>query len=281
MNITKFISISLLLASFSVFSGHSQEKAKYKSAYQFDYLCDTIKMEYFRPETYIVQIGDNITKGFTYQKFYLDSLMTHNPKLHSELFKISVKESIETMRKTGDISHVRNNSFTYGSFASDLYKDYKKNEIYVRDNISTYSFLYKDELKPQDWEILSDTATILGYACQKAQCHYRGRDWEAWFTTEIPISEGPWKFYGLPGLITKLHDRKKHYSFELIGFQEVNETIETKISKNIQKIDRKDFLRAKMGDKANQITQADLAKLGINSSGSSQRQYDYIELDYK
>ncbi|MDR1369104.1 MAG: GLPGLI family protein, partial [Dysgonamonadaceae bacterium] len=131
------------------------------------------------------------------------------------------------------------------------------------------------------WEILSDTATILGYACQKAQCHYRGRDWEAWFTTEIPISEGPWKFYGLPGLITKLNDRKKHYSFVLTGFQEVNETIETKISKNIQKIDRKDFLRAKMGDKAKQITQADLAKIGINSSGSSQCQYDDIELDYK
>ncbi|MDR1161618.1 MAG: GLPGLI family protein [Tannerellaceae bacterium] len=200
-------------------SGYGREKSHYKCAYQFDFLSDTVSMGYFRQEIYIVQIGDKLTKGFTYQRFYLDSLEKQSPDLFWTLFNTTLEKAMGEMRRTGDASYMNNNSFHPGYFQSDLYKDYKKKEIRVRDNISIQSFTYKDELTPQNWEILSDTATILGYGCQKAQCHWRGRDWEAWFTTEIPLSEGPWKFYGLPGLITKLHDTAKHYSFELIGFR--------------------------------------------------------------
>lgn len=220
-------------------------------------------MEYFRPEIYIVQIGDGITKGFTYQKFYLDSLKTNAPDLYKQLFNASVKESIETMRKTGDVSHVRNGAFHNGSFASDVYKDYKKNEIRVKDNISIYSFMFTDELLPQNWEIQDGITTILGYASQKAICHYRGRDWIAWFTPEVPISEGLWKFYGLPGLITKIHDTKKHYSFELTGFQKIEENIDTHIPRTVQKTTRKEFIRSKMGLTEARINENEMARVGF------------------
>ena len=281
MKILKLAVCFIFAIVLSGYSCYSQEKSRYKCAYQFDILSDTLSGEYFRQEIYIVQIGDRLTKGFTYQRFYLDSLQKASPELYRALFNASVKESIEAMRRTGDISHVRNNSFTFGAFPSDLYKDYKKNEIRVRDNISTHYFIYTDELKPQEWEILSDTATILGYHCQKAQCHYRGRDYEAWFTPEIPISEGPWKFYGLPGLITKLHDIHKHYSFELIGFQEINEPIDTKVSRDTKKIERKEFIRTKFGDKGRIISNADMAKVGLQNDQPVIYHYDFIERDYK
>lgn len=281
MNTPKFILISAMCFVLCTI-GYTQERAQYKCTYQFDFLRDTLSLEYFRQETYVVQIGENITKGFTYQKFYLDSLITHNPSLHRELFNKSVKESIETMRRTGSLESVRNNEFNNGGFASDLYKDYKKGEIRVADKISIHPFIFKDELKPQDWEILSDTLTILGYRCQKATCHFRGRDYEAWFTTEIPISEGPWKFYGLPGLITKLHDTAKHYSFELTGFQEVNEIITTKISKDYIKVDRIEFIKAKTGEKGQKMAEADMTNVGISNSGEKKvSHYDYIERDYR
>ncbi|MDR2145997.1 MAG: GLPGLI family protein [Tannerella sp.] len=271
----------ILAASFSGFPGYGQEKSRYKCAYQFDFLKDTVKMTYFRQEIYIVQIGENITKGFTYHKFYLDSFRKQSPDLYRQQFTASVKESIEAMRRTGDLSHVQNNFFTYGGFPSDLYKDYRKKEIRVRDHISIYPIVYKDELKPQDWEILNDTATILGYHCQKARCTWRGRDWTAWFTAEIPVSEGPWKFYGLPGLITKLHDAKKHYSFELTGFQEIAEPIDTKLPKKTQKIERKEFIRTAYGAKGEMINRTEAAKVGISNDEPVQWNYDYIERDYK
>lgn len=263
-------------------SVHTQEKARYKCAYRLEFLKDTLAFEYFRPEIYVVQIGDKITKGFTYRKFYLDSLKTHAPDLYRKLFNSSVKESIEAMRSTGDISHVRKNPFHHGAFASDLYKDYGRNEIRVKDNINIYSFVYTDELHPQNWDIQHDTTTILGYVSQKATCHYRGRDWIAWFTLEIPISEGPWKFYGLPGLITEIHDTKKQYCFELTGFQKVEENIEINIPRTVQKIERKKFIKSKMRKTAESITESEMVRVGLSSkSNSKTKRYDYIELDYK
>jgi len=281
MNIFKSVLCFIFGRFLSCYSCYSQEKSHYKCAYQFDILSDTIKKEYFRQEVYIVQIGNNLTKGFTYQKFYLDSLQKSSPELYRKLFNASVEASIMEMRRTVDLSSIHNNEFHFGAFPSDLYKDYKKNEILVRDNISIHNFIYKDELKPQDWEILSDTTTILGYHCQKAQCQWRGRNWVAWFTPEIPINEGPWKFYGLPGLIAKLHDTENHYSFVLIGFQTSEEPIDTKIPKGTQKIDRKEFLRTKFGEKENMISNAEMAKVGLSNSEPIKQNYDYIERDYK
>lgn len=281
MNILKFIFV-VFFPFYSIQTGYSQEKSHFKCAYKLDYVRDTMELKYFRQETYIVQIGDKMTKGFTYQKYYNDSLKTNAPHLYKKLFKASMEESIEAMRRTGDISHANNNAFSSGAFASDVYKDYTKNEIRVRDNISTHSFVYTDELKSQDWAILNETSTISGYASQKAICHFRGRDWVAWFAPEIPLSEGPWKFFGLPGLITKIHDSKNHYSFELIGFQKVEEIIDAKIPRTAQKVDRKEFIRAKMGAKGATISESDMVQVGLSSSGSQQKKlYDYIERDYK
>jgi GLPGLI family protein len=281
MNPTKSVLYIILALLLSGNSGYARKKSHYKCAYRFDFLRDTLAKEYFRQEIYIVQIGDGLTKGFTYQKFYLDSLKKHSPDLFWNLFNTTLEKAMGEMRRTGDVSYMNNNSFHPGAFQSDLYKDYKKKEIRVRDNISIQSFTYKDELTPQDWEIVSDTATILGYYCQKAQCRWRGRDWEAWFTTEIPLSEGPWKFYGLPGLITRLHDTEKHYSFELIGFQEIEEPIDTQIPKDSRKIERKEFIETSFGKKGEMMGQTELAKVGIINSEPVRPNYDYIERDYK
>ena len=62
-------------------------------------------------------------------------------------------------------------------------------------------------------------AVILGYRCQKATCHFRGRDFIAWFAPAIPVKRGPWKFGGLPGLILKVQDKDGLYTFEAIGIE--------------------------------------------------------------
>ncbi|QOW09853.1 GLPGLI family protein [Kaistella flava (ex Peng et al. 2021)] len=68
-----------------------------------------------------------------------------------------------------------------------------------------------DQLK---WKILPETTVIANFNCQKAEVEYGGRNWFAWFTKEIPVSEGPYCFHGLPGLILQIQDDQEDYLFK-------------------------------------------------------------------
>lgn len=74
------------------------------------------------------------------------------------------------------------------------------------DRLATSNFRCEEKNEKPVWTLLPDTATILTYHCWKATGHFRGRSYTAWFTMEIPVSEGPWKLCGLPGLIIKAED---------------------------------------------------------------------------
>ncbi|WP_370897229.1 GLPGLI family protein [Chryseobacterium gossypii] len=71
------------------------------------------------------------------------------------------------------------------------------------------------------WEIQSDKEKIGEYHVQKAETDFAGRKWIAWFTTDIPIQDGPYKFHGLPGLIIKIEDTGKNHSYELVGIKNI------------------------------------------------------------
>ncbi len=65
------------------------------------------------------------------------------------------------------------------------------------------------------WTISPETDTLLGLKCRKASTEYGGREYTAWFTSEIPISDGPYTFQGLPGLILKVADKDLWYEFKV------------------------------------------------------------------
>lgn len=65
----------------------------------------------------------------------------------------------------------------------------------------------------QQWHIEDGDTTICGYSCGKAWTDIGGRRWTAWFTADIPVSDGPWKLRGLPGLILKAVESDGIYSF--------------------------------------------------------------------
>ncbi len=56
------------------------------------------------------------------------------------------------------------------------------------------------------WNLHNETKKIGNFRCQKATITFRGRHYTAWFTNEIPVRYGPWKFQGLSGLILEVYD---------------------------------------------------------------------------
>lgn len=109
------------------------------------------------------------------------------------------------------------------------FMDIKKDSMYSRD----IGFNYVAEKTPKiEWEIQNEKKKIGSYICTKATTTFRGRDFIAWFTTEIPLPFGPWKLHGLPGLILEAHDPKKEIYFYFKNLKYPTET-NTGISKPI------------------------------------------------
>lgn len=67
-------------------------------------------------------------------------------------------------------------------------------------------FLIEDIKNKINWKIGKEKKIIVGYTCYKASGEFRGRKYIVWFTSEIPVSLGPWKLDGLPGLILNVED---------------------------------------------------------------------------
>ena len=64
-------------------------------------------------------------------------------------------------------------------------------------------------------EVSKSEKKINNYLCKNAQTYFRGRVYEVWYTEELPISLGPWKFNGLPGLILSAYDKEGVYKWEV------------------------------------------------------------------
>ena len=173
-----------------------------------------------------------------------------------------------------------------------VYKDRDKGKLTYTDKIMMERFRYEEDLEPQKWEVLEETKEILGYECQKAVCDFRGRRYEAWFTWELPVSEGPWKFTGLPGLIMNVADTEGHYSFEIAGISKVEDLPINYADLQYHKTRRKDFLKTMHKYQANPIEYMQNnsgAKVTVSTPDGSPvslsdinfMKYDFMERDYR
>lgn len=89
-----------------------------------------------------------------------------------------------------------------------------------------YELFEYQEPMGQDWEFVEGDTVILEHPCHKAVCQYHGRTWTAFYATDLPISDGPWKLCGLPGLILRAYDHSDSFRFNCVGiYQNVGETI--------------------------------------------------------
>lgn len=274
----------LLLASTVCISCFAQEKvldnAYLKCQYKHTYLKDTLDIVTF-DDLIILQVGRKTSKSYSYYSYQADSLAKSEggDKVWKEIFN----RSLEDFKKHRDRSKFLNSFPRYRS-TTYVYKNYPEGKMTVTDATSTDGIIYMDSLNIQEWHIIDSTRTVLGYLSQKAECHFRGRDWTAWFAPDIPVSDGPWKFSGLPGLIMEVYDKGSQYYFGIVGIEKVDEPVyfrERPHSKGKYiTVDRKEFLKAQM----NRLTHGASfmeSEHGISFGKDEPVYRDLIERDYK
>ncbi|MGX5685985.1 GLPGLI family protein [Chryseobacterium cucumeris] len=181
---------------------------------------------------------DSTSKDITRENYYLD-ITKEDIAYYNRLYYI--RDSVFTTTGRSPIN--KQTSF--------LIK--KKNIISFQnyEYIGDVNFYKINEEAEQNWKISDSIKTFEGYRVQKAVTAFGGRSWVAWFSKDIPISYGPYKFNGLPGLIMELYDSKKDYYFKVIKSE--------KIPESYQRISLEGFI-----SRAIPVTQKDLNKLRLD-----------------
>lgn len=270
----------LIIISFAPLTCYSQkilDDNYLKCQYQFIWQNDTLDSK-TKEDLLILKIGKSMSKCISFYAKQVDSIMSR-PNWY-EIMRVKINKAMDSKTfMKGNYPHKRMKAY--------VYKNYPQGKMTVTDGISLQDYIYEDELHAQHWEFTDSTKTVLNYPCQMATCNFRGRHWTAWFTPDIPVSDGPWKFSGLPGLIMEVYDRNSQYHFTIVGVQKVkNDPIaftETHGGNSkFEKTNRIDLLKAQkkylmdMNGYIEMETRIDLS----GGQPAKVMQYDLIERDY-
>ncbi|WP_187478421.1 GLPGLI family protein [Amniculibacterium sp. G2-70] len=114
-----------------------------------------------------------------------------------------------------------------------VYKDFNKNEIYGRAvGYKGGEYVVKDSVDIIPWNLEKETKIVNNKTYKLAKAHWRDFDWEAWYDETIPISEGPYKLHGLPGLIVEgkaTSCTKTVYEFKLNSMEYSEKSLKDKL----------------------------------------------------
>ena len=170
--------------------------------YEMDALTDLSKPDARMQETLRLDIGRQASRFYSYTAFVADSVLSAD---------LANGASSELIAQHANQYH--------SQWSEQTFKNYPAGRVTTLDELAgDISRLRCEEPaeKPR-WTLTQDTLTLLGYRCTRATTQFKGRQWSAWYTPDIPVSEGPWKLCGLPGLILKAEDDEGHYRFTADG----------------------------------------------------------------
>jgi len=196
------LALSIALTSF----GYAQknEPAIAKVHYEFKHVNDSTQPEKFLRDELILYLGQ--------ESSYITSNSNHRMK---EL----LDEQLKSATFDGTVNIVRAVTPTKESYYIEPFEK-KITQVYA---ITTDLFKTPEPWEDIKWTILPESKEIGSYSCQLATTRFKGRNYEVWFTTELPFSFGPWKLNGLPGLILEATDDKKEVQFLYQGFDKIED----------------------------------------------------------
>jgi GLPGLI family protein len=211
-----FTSVAFLLAPFCAKAQYEAPRAtsidKYEvldsaymeCLYELNYLKSEKHENRVSEDVKVLQIGRQVSKFYSFYVLKHDSLCENLRKKGSDLIPNNPKRDAQ---------------------GYEVFKDYSREKILYTDKGTRLggNFMYEEAIPDLKWTIRPEREVVADHLCQKATVAFRGRDYEAWFATDIPIPNGPWKFGGLPGLILKVEDLQHHFVFVCISIRSLRE----------------------------------------------------------
>lgn len=211
--------------------------------YKLTYTLDSTS-ENRKSELMMLKIGGNLSHFESIGSLALDSLLNY-------------AETLPFDQNNADLIKQKLLNIPKSDFYFSIYKNIVLGNIRYFDLIGKNHYMYNESLPLFEWRKTNLTATIAGYSCQQALTTWRGRTFEAWYTREIPVADGPYKFCGLPGLIVKVSDSKKTYVFELLKLVKiVGSTAVAYPTNKYKNTSRAEFVKGKTNFEVNPLDKA-------------------------
>lgn len=205
------------------------DTATFRVLYAFSQQAEKERETIVLTDTMALLVGQNYSEYYDWNK-------RRNDSIHNEFISnVAPMEKIKSVFVVKDEAALQSQleKMREPTWMSDdskgesarIFKNRTKNEIITIDKGPSEGGVkgkktclqVTEIISPQEWTITEDTLTVLGYPCLKATTTFRGRNYSAWFTLDIPVGEGPWKLYGLPGVILKAEDADGVFQFQAIG----------------------------------------------------------------
>lgn len=229
----------------------------------------------------ILLSGKEKSRFYSPHDNYLDSLDS-TPKgraLSKQMFDAAVR-AYSSSKDLSAMDNVVHKCFIY------VIKDFPSGTMTVYDKTGLLEHgRYEEPFDEQTWQIGDSVKNILGYDCMIAETDYHGRHWTVWFAPELPVSDGPWKFCGLPGLILEATEPSGQHSFLADGIESSEMTIyPVHNEKSYDRMNRIDMLRGLRDCRSNSnaIVKASIGlDLGPDAAPTEESKiYDFLETDY-
>ena len=139
-----------------------------------------------------------------------------------------------------------------------------------------------EDLEMPQWKLEQDTLTINGYLCHKATATVAGRLWEVWYAPQIPVNDGPWLLWGLPGLVMQANDSNGYFKFTCENVGQLAEPYRVFLpadNKDVREMKIKDLLRAeRMAETDHQKFEKIYLNVISSSSTAPPRKWYYIPI---
>lgn len=194
----------LFLVKTSVFA-QEDYPTDYKIQYELTFKIDSLNMERTDTEKMYLFAGSNYGVFMNQARAMKDEQMEKLQQKYGS--NVQVKFGVNN-NKSQDLNKV-------------IFTNYQTGQVKVLQEISDKDYVYVEPATMDTWEIGEETKEFMGYTVQKAMIDFAGRHYEAWFTMEVPISDGPYLFRGLPGLIVEIYDTQNHYHFKMLALEKL------------------------------------------------------------